>query len=228
MKINLINLFPAPFITFKANWKEAWNLRVFRIQTIITLAFLISLGFFMPPFFTYIQATPGYIINDVILNWLPVQNYSLSIFILIYSVILLTAINLSPHPVLFLKCLQAYCLLVGIRILCLFLVPLDPERLMIPLDDPFVGRLFYNGSVITKDLFFSGHVSTMFLFFLAIPFRNLKYLFIVATSLVSVFILIQHVHYTIDVVAAPFVSWVSYRLAHKIPFQTKNESRLPQ
>ncbi|MES2285039.1 MAG: phosphatase PAP2-related protein [Bacteroidota bacterium] len=217
MKKNLMLLFPAPFLTFRNNWKEAWSLTSFRIQLAFTLSILVLLGAFIPPFFRYIQSTPGYIINDVILNLLPVQDFSLSIFLLIYSVILLTAINLSTHPILLLKCIQAYCLLVVIRIFCLYMVPLDPERLMIPLDDPFVGRLFYDGTVITKDLFFSGHVSTMFLFFLAIPFRSLKIFFIVATLLVSVFILIQHVHYTIDVVVAPFVSWISYRLIQKIP-----------
>ena len=216
MKKNIILLFPAPFFTFKNNWKEAWGVASFRYQTFFSLACLGLLGIFMPHFFAYIQATPGYVINDMLLNWLPVQDFSLSIFLLIYSVILLTAINLSPYPILFLKCLQAYCLLVGIRTFCLFMVPLDPERLMIPLEDPFVAKLFYNGSVITKDLFFSGHVSTMFLFFLAIPFRTLKCFFLIATILVSVFILIQHVHYTIDVIVAPFFSWISYRLAQKI------------
>lgn len=217
MKKNFTYLFPAPFSTFKDNWREAWNSPSFRFQTIITLSFLALLGVFIPPFFTYIQATPGYLINDVILNYLPVQNFSLSIFLLIYSVIILTAINLSTFPMLFLKCLQAYCLLVAIRIFCLYLVPLDPERLMIPLDDPFVGRLFYNGSVITKDLFFSGHVSTMYLFFLAIPYRSLKYFFLIATILVSVFILVQHVHYSVDVIVAPFISWISYRVVQQIP-----------
>lgn len=217
MKKNLMFLFPAPFLALQNNWKEAWSFTSFRIQSAVTLSILALLGVSIPPFFRYIQSTPGYIINDVILNLLPVQDFSLSIFLLIYSVILLTAINLSTHPILFLKCIQAYCLLVVIRIFCLYMVPLDPERLMIPLDDPFVGRLFYDGTVITKDLFFSGHVSTMFLFFLAIPFRSLKYFFVVATILVSVFILIQHVHYTIDVVVAPFVSWISYRVVQKIP-----------
>jgi len=217
MKKNLMLLFPAPFLTLQNNWKEAWSYKSFRFQSALTLLILALLGVSIPPFFRYIQSTPGYIINDAILNLLPVQDFSLSIFLLIYSVILLTVINLSTHPILFLKCIQAYCLLVLIRIFCLYMVPLDPERLMIPLDDPFVGRLFYNGTVVTKDLFFSGHVSTMFLFFLAIPFRSLKYFFIVATILVSVFILIQHVHYTIDVLVAPFVSWVSYRVVQKIP-----------
>ncbi len=217
MKNNFAHLFSAPFFTLKDNWKEAWRLPSFKIQATLTISLLAFLAVFIPPFFAYIQSKPGYLINDIILNQLPVQNFSVSIFLLIYSVIILTAINLSTNPFLFLKCLQAYCILVVIRIFCLYMVPLDPERLMIPLDDPFVGRLFYNGTVITKDLFFSGHVSTMFLFFLAVPFRLLKYFFIMATVLVSIFILFQHVHYTIDVVVAPFVSWFSYRLAHQIP-----------
>jgi len=225
MKKKIIYLFPASFSTFKNNWKGVWQFQSFRLQMAITLSALAFLAVFIPPFFSYIQATPGYLINDAILNLLPVQDFSISIFLLIYSVIILTAINLSVYPILFLKCLQAYCLLVAIRIFCLYLVPLDPERLMIPLDDPFVGRLFYNGSVITKDLFFSGHVSTMFLFFLAMPHRSLKYFFLVATVLVSVFILLQHVHYSIDVIAAPFVAWISYRLVQKIPCVTNNSSK---
>jgi hypothetical protein len=222
MKNKLITIPIAPLSAIKNSWKEAWNYRSFRIQIAVTIPFLALLGVSMPSFFTYIQSTPGYVINDAVLNILPVQNFSVSIFLLIYSVILLTFISLSQYPILFLKCIQAYCLLVGIRILCLYLVPLDPEGQMIPLDDPFVGRLFYNGSMITKDLFFSGHVSTMFLFFLAIPYRTLKYLFIVATLLVSVFILFQHVHYTIDVIVAPVVSWVSFRLIQKIPCEKSN------
>lgn len=221
MKKKIIELFPAPFFALKENWKEAWSSPSFRIQTIITLSFLTFLGVSIPPFFAYIQATPGYVINDAVLNLLPAQNFSFSIFLLIYSVILLTVINLSSHPILFLKCLQAYCLLMVIRIFCLYMVPLDPEQSMIPLEDPLVGRLFYKGSMITKDLFFSGHVSTMFLFFLAVPFRSLKYFFIVATVLVSIFILVQHVHYTIDVIVAPFISWVSFRVVQKIPCKYK-------
>ncbi len=217
MKKNITLLFPASFFTFKGNWKEAWLFPSFRTQTIFTLTFLAFLGVFITPFFAYIQSAPGFVINDPILNRLPVQDFSVSIFLLIYSVIILTVVNISTYPIIFLKCIQAYCLLVTIRIFCLYMVPLNPEGLMIPLNDPFVGRLFYNGTVITKDLFFSGHVSTMFLFFLVIPFRSLKYYFLTATILVSIFILIQHVHYSIDVMAAPFVSYVSYRIVQHIP-----------
>lgn len=212
MKILFSLLFPAQFLSFRTNWKEAWSYKSFRLQAVTTFSVLIGIAIFIPSFFSYIQSVNGHRINDMVLNILPVRDMSLYIFLLIYPVILLSVINLSTQPFLLLKCLQAYCLLVLIRVLTMYLVPLDPESSIINLEDPFVGRLFYNGSVITKDLFFSGHVSTMFLLFLTIPFCPLKTIFITATLLVAVFILMQHVHYTVDVIAAPLFSWICYKM----------------
>ncbi|MDP1727856.1 MAG: hypothetical protein Q8M15_13810 [Bacteroidota bacterium] len=205
-------LFPAQFSTFNTNWKEALSQNSFIIQLFSTLGILGLIGVFIPIFFSYIQSVQGYQINDLILNEIPVRNMSVIIFLLIYSVIIIGIINLISNPLLFMKCLQAYCLLVLIRIVCLYLVPLEPERSIIPLEDPFLAQFFYSGKAITKDLFFSGHVSTMALLTLAIPFVPLKYIFAVATLIVAVLIMVQHVHYSIDVIAAPFFSWISFRL----------------
>lgn len=212
MKILFSHIFPAPFSSFRTNWKEAWTSNSFRLQAIFTFAVLVIIAAFIPKFFSYIQSINGHRINDFVLNILPARNMSLYIFLLIYSVILLSVINLSSKPFLFLKCLQAYCLLVLLRVLTMYFIPLEPESSYIHLEDPFVGRLFYNGVSITKDLFFSGHVSTMFLLSIVIPFRSLKIVFIAATLLVVVFILMQHVHYTIDVIAAPLFSWICYKV----------------
>ncbi len=210
--IHLRFLFPAKFSTFNANWKEALSSNSFIIQLFFTLGLLGLIGVFIPIFFSYIQSVQGYQINDLILNEIPVRNMSMIIFLLIYSVIIIGIINLISNPFLFMKCLQAYCLLVLIRIVCLYLVPLEPERSIIPLEDPFLAQFFYSGNAITKDLFFSGHVSTMALLTLAIPFTPLKYIFAGATFIVAVLIMVQHVHYSIDVFAAPIFSWISFRL----------------
>ena len=215
MKMLFSLLFPAQFSTFRASWKEAWSTKTFRSQAILTIITVTIIIAYISQFFNYIQSKPGYRINDLILNGLQPRNMSLYIFLLIYSVIFLSVINLSCKPILLLKCIQAFCVLVVIRFFCMYLVPLEPEQSIIPLVDPLVGRLFYQGAVITKDLFFSGHVSTLTLLSLAIPFRPLKYFFILATILVAIFILLQHVHYTIDVVAAPFFSWICYTLVQK-------------
>ncbi len=203
-------LFPAPFSALKTSWKKAWNIASFKRQFILTFTFIAFIAVAIPHFFRFIQNRPGYRLDDIVLNQLPAQDMSWFIFLLIYAVILLSIVNIVSDAFLFLKCMQAYGLLLVLRITCMYFVSLEPEKFIIPLQDPILGYLFYNGSPITKDLFFSGHISTMTLLCFAIPFRPLKYFFIVATLLAAVFILIQHVHYTIDILAAPLFAWLCY------------------
>src|ERR1035437_3394355 len=128
MKILFSLLFPAQFLSLRINWKEAWSYKLFRIQSVFTFAVLGIIVAFIPQFFSYIQSLPGHRMNDFILNEVQARNMSLYIFLLIYTVILLTVINLSANPFLFLKCIQAYCLLVAIRIFCMYLTPLEAEQ----------------------------------------------------------------------------------------------------
>jgi membrane-associated phospholipid phosphatase len=86
---------------------------------------------------------------------------------------------------------------------------------MIPLHDPLV-RLFGPGKLLTKDLFFSGHTSTLFLLALAVPGRIAKTLFVLCTAAVAFCVLAQHVHYAIDVLAAPLFAYASFRFARRI------------
>ena len=205
-------LFPAQFHYLKTNWKEAWHSPVFKRKIIFTVIILGLVSVFISRFFNYAQGVVGYQINDTFLNKISARNASLATFLTMYCFILLCLINLSVYPHLFLKFLQAYCLMTLLRILSIYFIPLEPEQSIIPLEDPLIGKLFYNDNIITKDLFFSGHVATMTLLSFAIPFRPLKYFFVGGTVLVTVFILMQHVHYTIDVLAAPFFAWICFRL----------------
>ncbi len=211
-----LTFFPASFTALKANWRIALGQSSFRIQAIITLLISLLIGFYISNFLLFIESRPGHSISDFILNTIEARDLSLPIFILLYSAICIAIINLSATPVHFLKAIQAYCLLIIIRMFCIYLFPLEPDQSMIPLTDPFVGRFFYSDTIIVKDLFFSGHVSTLSLLVLATPYPRLKYCFITATALVAGFILVQHVHYTIDVLAAPFFSWGCYTLVSKL------------
>jgi len=90
--------------------------------------------------------------------------------------------------------------------------PLEAPPGMIPLDDPLV-RLLGPGKLLTKDLFFSGHTATLFLLGCAVPGRRSRILFFVCTAIVGISVLWQHVHYTIDVLAAPLFAYASFRTA---------------
>lgn len=212
MKRLLLLLFPAQFRLFRKNWQQVISDKFFLLELFLNLFILLIIAFLIPIFFEYVQNTPGYQISDPILIFFPVRNLSIYIFCLIYSIILLAIVNIMIQPLLLLRLLKTYWVLTLLRLLCMYLIPLEPDRDIIPLEDPFVGRLFYNSSVITKDLFFSGHVSTMSLLSFLIPFSSLKYLFAIATVFVAAFILMQHVHYTIDILFAPVISWLCYTL----------------
>ncbi len=87
----------------------------------------------------------------------------------------------------------------------MYLVPLDPPAGHILLNDPFV-ETFGTGNLLTKDLFFSGHTATLLILFLVAEKGVYKYFLLAAIILVAVFVIIQHVHYTIDVLAALFIT----------------------
>jgi hypothetical protein len=93
----------------------------------------------------------------------------------------------------------------------MYLIPLDPPPGMVILKDPLV-ESFGTSATPTKDLFFSGHTSTMFLLFLTAANRNLKLLFLICTMLIGFCVILQQVHYSIDVWVAPFFAYSSYRV----------------
>ncbi|MDH3251922.1 MAG: sphingomyelin synthase family protein, partial [Ignavibacteria bacterium] len=115
----------------------------------------------------------------------------------------------------------------GIRMCAMYVLPLDPPEGMIILRDPVV-EVFGPGAVLTRDLFFSGHTGTLFILFLTARMTALRLLFGIATLTVAVLLLWQHVHYTVDVLAAPFFTLPAFLLAQRIvPGRVAQEPRGP-
>ncbi len=193
------------------NWRNAWKYREFRIKAISSLAFFTVTAVFAKPFFMYIESRNGSQLNDFLLDKIPPVNFSGTIFILIYFTMLVNILYLLKEPFSFIKYFQIYLIVISARLLCNFLFPLEPPLGIISLDDPLV----YGKESITKDLFFSGHVSTLFLLFMASKNIFLRCFNLLTTLLVAALILVQHVHYTIDVVAAPIVVWLVFFLVEK-------------
>jgi len=91
---------------------------------------------------------------------------------------------------------------------------LNPPEKMIPLNDPVV-EFFGTGQLLTKDLFFSGHTATIFLLYLLADKKLLKTFFLVSAIVVGIGVLLQHVHYSIDVFVAPFFAYCSFYIVKK-------------
>lgn len=188
----------------------------FRGRFLITLILLVGTLAVLGRFLTGIEQRAGATFTDPILAVLPPADLTWLIFALIYGALVLAIIYMVRHPARLLLALQSYILLALTRMVAMFLLPLDPPADMIPLVDPLVELFGSGGTTLSRDLFFSGHTSTLFLLALVIPNRKLSAVFLLCTATVGCAVLVQHVHYSIDVLAAPFFTYACFTAARKL------------
>jgi len=194
------------------NWRNLLLQKKFRTELIITIILLAFILFALSHFLIYVERRRGIVLNDPVLNQFEPINLTWLIFSLIYLSLTLAVIDLTKDPKRMLFVIQAYILMIAVRIAAMYVVPLDPPQNMIALNDPFV-QLFGTGKPLTKDLFFSGHTATLFLLYMGTKRILLKRIFLIFTITVGISVLLQHVHYTADVLVAPFAAYGCYSLA---------------
>jgi len=159
-----------------------------------------------------IEKRQGFVPPDPLLALFPPSDVSDEIFFVLYLFIVLTVIHLIKRPQQLIFALQAYGLMMTMRFITLLLVPLDTPPGIVTLRDPLARVFFYEDGGVTKDLFFSGHAATLFLFFLLVDNNVIKYSILVGTLILSILLLILHTHYSYDVLAAPVFAYWAYKL----------------
>ena len=197
------------------NWNEAFRNRKFRIEFIVTVILLVFILTSLAHFLNFIETREGVVLNDPLLKLFEPVDLTWLTFGLIYISIIAALFSFFNNPVLLLKAVQSYIILVAFRIIAIYLLPLNPPEKMIPLNDPIV-EFFGTGQLLTKDLFFSGHTATIFLLFLLADKKSFKAFFLIAAIVVGISVLLQHVHYSIDVFTAPFFAYCSFYIVKKI------------
>jgi membrane-associated phospholipid phosphatase len=196
-------------------WRDNLQSSDYRKKLIVGVSLISLILLSLPFFYQAIEQRNGIQFNDYLLAILPSYDLSLFIFIVIWSMTLLTFSRFKQDPNLFLTFLWGFILINLSRFVSIGLIPLDAPRDLIPIIDP-ISNQFYGPKFITKDLFFSGHTAAMFLMFLCLKKRTDKILALTATVFVGFAVLLQHVHYTIDVVMAPVITYFIWIGAKKI------------
>ena len=195
-------------------WPAAWAQPGFRGRLGLVGGLLLGLLGLAPPFYHFIQARPGHRLADPLLALLPVHDVSAPTFALIYGSVAAALVFLAPRPRLLLRGLWAYFLLQLLRMITLTLLPLEPPAALVVLHDPVVDNLFAaTRHSVVRDLFFSGHTATAALLALAVRGRRWRLALALLTVVLGALVLVQRVHYSYDVLAAPFFAWLAYRLA---------------
>ena len=197
------------------SWKEFLKSKNNKVELVVTLILLAIVLTSLANFLNFVEARQGVVLPDPILNLFNPIDLTWLIFGLIYLSLIIGVITLFKNPKQLMFAIQIYVLMVVLRIIAMYLMPLEPPQKMIMLNDPLV-EFFGTGQTLTKDLFFSGHTATLFILFLVSEKKVFKVIFLISTIAVAIAVLLQHVHYTIDVFAAIFFTYACYKLIIKL------------
>jgi len=153
-------------------------------------------------------------VTDIILDSVPVVNVNFVldkgaiIFMLFISVLMI----LEPRRIPFmLKSIAVFVVIRSLFIILTHLAP-PPYQSYIDTDAVIINRISSG-----DDLFFSGHTGMPFL--LALSFWDkkwLRYIFIAMTAIGGVAVLLGHLHYSIDVFSALFITYGIFVIAKKV------------
>ena len=202
---------------------EAWHLRVWRrykeswfdkyVRFSIPLAFIIFLVAVFGIQTLVIDYTNGAATNpvgDIILSNIPVFSvgdffvYGMFLFVLVVGILSL----MYPKRIIF--TLHAMTLFVLVRSLFVSLTHIGPFTTQVASDfGPAITQMFFGA-----DHFFSGHAGAPFL--MALMYwenKLLRYIFLAWSVFFSIIVLLGHLHYTIDVLAAFFITYGIYHTA---------------
>ncbi len=164
-----------------------------------------------------IQGTP---VDDIILNNLPALDID---SLIIFGTLLLTfaiVILFSTKPQYLNFGLKAIALFVIIRSFFISLTHLGANPGQLQFDPSTIGYWLYNVLYNTRgDYFFSGHTGIPVLMALIFwPEKKWRYIFLATSCVSGAMVLMAHLHYSIDVFAAPFMTYGIFTIAkHLFP-----------
>ena len=147
--------------------------------------------------------------DDPVFPYLPAMDVSFYIFSITYGTLIAYAIINRKEPYFFSQMAFSYSLLLIFRAFTLSILPLKEPESIIFLNDPFLNFFIYQGT-IDGDLFFSGHTATIcLLLFWTVKF---KWVFALFGVVLGILLMVQRVHYSIDIIAAIPFAYLSVRI----------------
>jgi hypothetical protein len=173
---------------------------------------------------TYANIHASYAVTDIILSNIPVFNVDdlFVIFPIIFWTILSVYAVLNPRKIPF--WLKTTALFVVVRSVFMTLTHVGPFPDRVSLEEfnyfPSINFHIFNSGA---DLFFSGHTGLPFLN--ALIFWNnprLRVFCILSAIFFGIVVLLGHLHYSIDVLSAFFITYTIYHIALKV-FPTDRE-----
>lgn len=208
--------FKDSFAKFRHHWKVLLSDHVFKVS--FYTGVILLTGAYLVDFIASIyKDSQTYIsVGDLLLDNIPTFNLE---FVFMWVMLGLTLL-IFIYPVFFkpelvpftIKC---YAALLYVRSFCILLTNVGPPHGFY-FDSYKLGQNILDDMIFRNDLFFSGHTAFPFLAFLVFRDSKIKWIFLAGSILEGTTVLLMHVHYSIDVVAAFFIAYGTYSACRKI------------
>ncbi len=205
------------FTTLLDNHKGFWT-REHRTNLLVSVVLLLVSFGVQRIADTYVANVKGTAVDDLILSHIPTLDVDMLIIwgSLLLPVIILLLVLQKPKYLNFALRSAALFIIIRSGLISLTHLGAHPRQLVLDIHSFGFGvyNILYNTS---NDFFFSGHTGLPFLaglvFWHEKPWR---YLFFFASLLLGAAVLVAHIHYSIDVFAAPFMAYSIYAIAQRL------------
>lgn len=193
--------------------KTLWSNKSFIISAIIGLLFFVASLFANYSAVKYATKEVGNATTDILLDNLPVVNtdivFSEGALLFVLFVVFLLILEPKTIPLT----LKSVALFIFIRAIFVSMTHIAPYPDQITTD---LSSLNYISSSSGADLFFSGHTGLPFL--MALLFwenKRLKIIFLFSSFLAATAAILGHLHYTIDIFSAFFITYGIYQISKR-------------
>ena len=193
----------------KLTYKNYFKKRKYLISFIFSFVFLfvaLIINFYAGTYATKSASNP---VTDIILSNIGV--YDVDAYFIYGSFLFASLIAIlcfyRPNKIPFI--LKSIALFTIIRSIFITLTHLGPSPLQVIIQSDVLSKMSFGG-----DLFFSGHTGLPFL--LALIFwddKLIRYIFIAFSLMFAVVVLLAHLHYSIDVFAAFFITYSIFHIS---------------
>ena len=190
-----------------AAWKEDILTNKYKILLALFFFVLSLIAVYISS--NYVDETNAIAVPDLLLDAIPTINLT---FLYIWGAVIVFAVYLL-YPILF----EPKKFHFALGMLSLFLLVRSAFIILTHLKSP-VGAItviapgFLQLLATTNDLFFSGHTGLPFLGFLVFSNKVMKGFMLTASIIMVATVLLMHVHYSIDVASAYFITYGIYTM----------------
>ncbi len=193
------------------HWQTYANSKNRRIKlfllAIISCTVVCCFSFFL----VWNESRTGVPFNDPVLNLFSPIDFSRITSIFTLAPVFFSFFFILRRPESTVYFFLAIMIVTIFRAFTLYIIVLEPPAKIIPLSDPIIESLFYQGDILLRDLFFSGHTANLIVVALLSDTLWVKRTILGCAAIVGCLLMVQHVHYSIDVFAAPFFAILAYK-----------------